>query len=153
MKDLHSIALLDPLAVGIIAVICTILIHALPLGATVRFVSREKRLGRIGLNFWIDTVFVTGTVLAALAAHLVEMGLWAVVFLICGEFADFRVAYYHSAVNYTSLGYGDIIMSPAWRLLGPLETADGMLLFGVSTGMIFAVILYLVEARYAILKR
>jgi hypothetical protein len=69
-------------------------------------------------------------------------------FMICGEFSDFRTAYYHSAVNYTSLGYGDIIMTPAWRLLGPLETADGMLLFGVSTAMIFAVIQWLVDARF-----
>jgi hypothetical protein len=73
-------------------------------------------------------------------------------FLICGEFSDFPTAYYHSAVNYTSLGYGDIIMSPTWKLLGPLETADGMLLFGVSTAMIFAVIQRLVEARYAELR-
>jgi hypothetical protein len=68
------------------------------------------------------------------------------------EFSDFATAYYHSAVNYTSLGYGDIIMSSTWRLLGPLETADGMLLFGVSTAMIFAAILRLLEARYADLK-
>jgi hypothetical protein len=67
---------------------------------------------------------------------------------VCGEFSDFRTAYYHSAVNYTSLGYGDIIMSSAWKLLGPLETADGMLLFGVSAAMIFAVIQWLVGARY-----
>jgi hypothetical protein len=39
-------------------------------------------------------------------------------------------------------------MSPAWRLLGPLETASGMLLFGVSTAMIFAVIQRLFEAKY-----
>jgi hypothetical protein len=71
-----------------------------------------------------------------------------VLFVICGEFSHFPTAYYHSAVNYTSLGYGDIIMTPAWRLLGPLETADGMLLFGVSAAMIFAVIQRLVEARY-----
>jgi nucleoside-diphosphate-sugar epimerase len=46
-----------------------------------------------------------------------------------------------AAVNYTSLGYGDLIKTPSWRLLGPLETANGMLLFGVSTAMIFAVML------------
>jgi hypothetical protein len=88
-------------------------------------------------------------ILYAFVAHLMEMALWAILFLICGEFSDFATAFYHSAVNYTSLGYGDIIMSPSWRLLGPLETADGMLLFGVSTAMIFAVIQRLVEARYA----
>lgn len=152
MKNIHSIALLGPLAVGVVAVICTILIHAMPLSATVKFVSREKKLGRVGVNFWLDTAIVAGAILAALAAHLVEMAFWAALFMICGEFSDFATAYYHSAVNYTSLGYGDIIMSPTWRLLGPLETADGMLLFGVSTALIFAVIQYLVDARYTNLK-
>jgi hypothetical protein len=90
--------------------------------------------------------------LFAFVAHLVEMALWAVLFVICGEFSDFATAFYHSAVNYTSLGYGDIIMSPTWKLLAPLETADGMLLFGVSTAMIFAVIQRLVEARFGELK-
>jgi hypothetical protein len=152
MKNVHPIALLDPVAVGVVAVICTILIHALPLSATVRFVSREKRLGRVGVSFWMDTGIVAGVMLSALAAHLVEMAFWAALFFICGEFSDFGTAYYHSAVNYTSLGYGDIIMSPTWRLLGPFETADGMLLFGVSTAMIFAVIQRMVEARYANLR-
>jgi hypothetical protein len=80
------------------------------------------------------------------------MAAWAALFVICGEFSDFATAYYHSAVNYTSLGYGDIIMSSTWRLLAPLETADGMLLFGVSAAMIFAVIQRLVEVRYAELR-
>jgi Ion channel len=153
MKNLHPIALLDPMAVGVVAVICTILIHALPLSATVRFVSRQKRLGRVGISFWVDTGIAVRALLFALAAHLVEMAFWAALFMICGEFSDFGTAYYQSAVNYTSLGLDDIIMSPNWRLLGPLETADGMLLFGVSTAMIFAVIQRLVEARYTILQK
>jgi Ion channel len=149
MKDAHPILLLIPLAVGFAAVICTILIHAVPLSATIAFVRREKRLGHLGISFQKDMVVVMRTILYAFVAHLTEMALWAILFVICGEFSDFATAYYHSAVNYTSLGYGDIIMSPAWKLLGPLETADGMLLFGVSTAMIFSVIQRLVEARYA----
>jgi hypothetical protein len=149
MKDANPILLLVPVAVGSAAVICTIIIHAMPLSATIAFIRREKRLGHLGLNFWKDTVVVLRTIMYAFAAHLIEIALWAAVFVICGEFSDFATAYYHSAVNYTSLGYGDIIMSPAWKLLGPLETADGMLLFGVSTAMIFAVIQRLIEARYA----
>jgi hypothetical protein len=149
MKNAHPILLLVPVAVGSAAVICTILIHAMPLSATITFVRREKRLGRLGVNFWTDMRVVVRTISYAFVAHLIEIALWATLFVICGEFADFATAYYHSAVNYTSLGYGDIIMSPTWRLLGPLETADGMLLFGVSTAMIFAVIQRLVEARYA----
>jgi hypothetical protein len=51
-------------------------------------------------------------------------------------------------VNYTSLGYGDVIMSASWKLLGPLETADGMLMFGVSTAMLFAIIQRLLQAKF-----
>ena len=53
----------------------------------------------------------------------------------------------HSAVNYTTLGYGDLIMTPSWKLLGPMEAADGMLMFGVSTAILFAVIQRLIETR------
>jgi hypothetical protein len=74
------------------------------------------------------------------------------VFLICGEFQDFGTAYYFSAVNYTTLGYGDLIMSPSWKLLGPLEAADGALMFGVSTAMIFTVIVRLLQARFEDLR-
>jgi Ion channel len=152
MKDAHPILLLLPLAVGFAAVICTILIHALPLSATITFVRRERKLGHLGINFRKDMGVVVRVIVYAFVAHLIEMALWAALFLVCGEFSDFATAYYHSAVNYTSLGYGDIIMSPPWKLLGPLETADGMLLFGVSTGMIFAVIQRLVETRYTEFK-
>jgi hypothetical protein len=152
MTQIHRIAILVPLTVGAVAVICTIMIHALPLSATINFVRREKRLGRLGTGFWIDMGIVARVILYALVAHLIEMALWAALFVICGEFPDFATAYYHSAVNYTSLGYGDLIMTPSWRLLGPLETANGMLLFGVSTAMIFAVIQRLVEARFVDLK-
>ena len=151
MQTQH-IAIVVPLAVGLIAVICTIMIHALPLGATVNFVRREKRLGHAGAGFWIDIAIVAYAILGALAAHLLEIALWALVLILCGEFRDFGTAYYHSAVNYTALGDADVIMSPSWRLLGPLETANGMLLFGVSTAMIFAVMLWLIQARFVDLK-
>jgi hypothetical protein len=152
MKDPNPILLLVPLAVGCAAVVCTIFIHALPLSGTIRFIRREKKLGHLGVNFQKDMGVVMRTMLYAFLAHLIEMALWAALYVICGEFSDLPTAFYHSAVNYTSLGYGDIIMSPAWRLLGPLETADGMLLFGVSTGMIFAVIQRLIQERYAEFK-
>ena len=148
----HRVAILIPLAVGTSAVLLTIFIHALAVGATVNFIRHEKRLGRAGAAFWIDLNIVALTILFAFVAHLIEIALWAVLFLICGEFQEFGVAYYHSAVNYTTLGYGDVIMTPSWRLLGPLEAADGALMFGVSTAMIFAVIVRLVQAKFGDLR-
>ena len=152
MTQIH-VATLAPLGVGAVGLICTVMIHVLPLRATVNLVRHETRLGRVGgIHPWNDVGIFARVVLYAFLAHLLEIAFWAVLFIICREFRDFGTAFYHSAVNYTSLGYGDVIMSPSWRLLGPLETANGMLLFGVSTAIIFTVNQHLVRARFVDLK-
>ncbi len=56
----------------------------------------------------------------------------------------FTLACYHSAVNYPPLGY---VMTGSWKFLGPLEASNGMLLFGVSTALVFAVIDGVIRAR------
>ena len=153
MTQTNGIAILIPLAVGAIAILCTIFIHALALGATVNFFRYEKRHGRVGVRIRIDLTTIVLVIFFAFVAHLVEIALWATLFAICGEFSNFQTAYYHSAVNYTTLGYGHLIMTPSWRLLGPLEAADGELMFGVSTAMIFAVIVRLIYANFEDLRR
>ena len=142
-----GIDILLPLAAGAVTTLATIFIHALALSAIVHFVRRERRLGHAGMVFWKDVLIVAVAVSVALAAHLGEIAMWALVFMRCGEFRDFAAAFYSSAENYTTLGYGDVVMSASWRLLGPLEAADGMLMFGVTTAMIFAVIQRLLLTR------
>jgi len=71
--------------------------------------------------------------------HIVQVAIWAVLFMRVGEFGDFSTAFYHSMVNFASLGYGDIVMSPSWRLLGAIEASTGVLMFGVSAGVMLAV--------------
>jgi hypothetical protein len=152
MTQAHRVAILIPLAGGAVAVLCTIFIHALALSATVNFVRHERRLGRVGASAWIDLAIIVLAMSFMFVAHLVEIVVWAALFIICGEFREFGITYYHSAVNYTTLGYGDLIMSPSWRLLGPLEAADGALMFGVSTAAVFTVILRLIRTLYVDLK-
>ncbi len=148
----QPVAILMPLAVGAIAVLCTIFIHALAVAATVNFIRREKRTGREGLGLWTNLAIVALAMSFVLVAHLIEIALWAKLFILCREFNEFGIAYYFSAVNYTTLGYGDLIMSPAWKLLGPLEAADGTFMFGVSTAIIFAVMVRLVQAQFEDLR-
>jgi hypothetical protein len=151
-SQIHQLPLVIPLAVGATAIVATILIHALALNASLILLRHQKRLGRTGASFWIDVVIVARALSLALVAHLVEIAFWAVLFVICEDFSTFGIAYNHSAVNYTTLGYGDMIMTPSWRLLGPLEAANGMLMFGVSTALIFALIQRLLQARFMDLK-
>jgi len=105
----------------------------------------------VGLSAFAAAI-VAVAISFALAAHLVEIGVWVLLFMICGEFLEFATAFDHSAVDYTTLGYGNVVMSPSWRLLGPLEAANGMPMFGVSTAMLFAVILRLLHARLSDLE-
>src|SRR6266851_5505729 len=148
MAPTNQISVLNPLLVGVATTFCTIIVHALFLGMIIRIVRRDLQLGRVGVRFWKDSIFVTTVATLALAAHLVEVGLWALTLEHCGEFSNFGAAYYHSAVNYTTLGDSAFVMSARWRLLAPLEAGDGMLMFGVSTAVIFAVIQRLLQHRY-----
>ena len=143
---MDEVAISLPLLVGIVANAATIVIHALAVRATVAFVRHEDQAGRVGVGFWTGVAVLAVVVFVALVAHLLEIGVWAVLFMLCGEFPAFATAYDHSAVNYTTLGYGNVIMTPSWRFLGPLEAANGMLLFGVSAALVFSVIQYLIRA-------
>ena len=69
----------------------------------------------------------------------------SLLFLLLGEFSDYQTALYHSGVNFATLGYGDIVMSERWRLLGPIEAANGILMFGLSTAVMTATVVDLIK--------
>jgi len=142
----ERIAILLPLGVALAITFCTVVINALAMMPMIYFVDYEFRLGRAGVRFWRDVALVAGATLVALAAHLVAIATWAVVFTLCGEFSQLAEAVYHSGLNYTTLGDSAVI-SPSWRLLAPLEGANGMLMFGVSTAMLFAIVHRLIQAK------
>jgi len=99
-----------------------------------------------------DVATITLVMSVAFVTHLAEIGLWAVLLVLCGEFQELGTAYYHSAVNYTTLGYGDLLLTPAWRMLGPMEATNGALMFGLSAAMVFAVVQRLILARFQDLR-
>jgi hypothetical protein len=101
-------------------------------------------------SIWGDETCV-GTRLSAVAAltrlvsgllflQLAEMAVWAAVFAVTGVFADFETSLYYSVKSFTTVGYGDVLPSHSWRLLGPCEAAVGVLMLGWSTGIIVAAV-------------
>ena len=118
----------------------TVVVQVVAVMAMVRFLQRRDRLGRLDSSFWYGTGALSGAMLIMFAGHLLQVGLWAGLFKWIGEFEDYKTAFYHSAVNFSSLGYGDIVMSDQWRLLGALEATGGILMFGLSTALGFALI-------------
>lgn len=138
-----------PLLVGVVTSLCTVLVHSLLPITIVKGVLHHIARGRGGIWLW-DVVLIMNFTLLALAAHFVEIALWALSFALCGEFSNFSAALYYSGDTYTTLGDSTTVLSARWRILGPIEAANGMLMFGVSTAIIFAVILRLIEAKFGL---
>jgi hypothetical protein len=141
--------MLAPLLVGLVVLAASIMIQAVALAMSVGFVTWLFRVGYAGRSFWRGVSVMAGVMLIQLSALLTQVAVWAGTFVISGALPDFTTAFYHSAVNFTTLGYGDIVMAPGWRLLGPLEAANGVLMFGLSASALFAVTHRLVESRLA----
>jgi hypothetical protein len=86
--------------------------------------------------------------LIMVAGNFAQIALWAALFRAGGEFGDFATAFYHSVVNFTTLGYGDIVMSEEGRLLGALEAGNGVLMFGLTTSVLFMVLSALMQKAW-----
>jgi hypothetical protein len=80
------------------------------------------------------------TVSMLMAAHLVEVAIWSIAYSLVGATPHDTDDLYFAFVNYTTLGYGDIIPVARWRLFGPLTAMNGVLLFGWSTAVIYHVL-------------
>ena len=70
-------------------------------------------------------------------AHLIEIGIWAGVYLHYDLFTEFETALYFAAASYTTLGFGDVLLPVDWRLLSGATAANGLLLFGLSAAFLF----------------
>jgi hypothetical protein len=125
----------------------SVLSFAVAITLIVSLMARVIRSGYTGQSLRKNVAIMIVVTLVTAAAHLTEIALWAVALLAIGEISTFEKAFYVSAENYTALGYGDIVLSDRWRLLGPLEAINGLLLFGVSTAAMFAVLSRLVSPR------
>src|ERR1700761_6699894 len=82
---------------------------------------------------------VLAIVFGLVVIHAVEIWAYAVAYLVVGALSDFETALYFSTTSFTTLGYGDVVLQKQWRLLGAIEGANGLLLFGWSTAFLFAV--------------
>ena len=87
------------------------------------------------------------TMLAMMVANLLQVALWGGLFVLLGEFEEFYAATYHSAVNFTSLGYGDVVMKQEWKLLGPLEAANGVLMMSMTAAVLTAIVQQTVRSQ------
>src|SRR5437879_1375363 len=129
-----------PLLFAFGLICATVLIHALGTWEAVVYLARvwsqrKQNQGPLTTEFQMVRV-----VSVMLLLHFVEAVIWAGFYRIFGIFPEFETAIYFSITSYTTVGYGDVVLPAPWRLLGPIEAAVGILMFGWSTAIIVAAI-------------
>ena len=108
----------------------------------IRSIPKESQRVRV---FRCATL-VMQTTIAVIVLHGIVILLWASCYRwLC--LPTWESSFYFSASSYATVGYGDVVLASKWRLLGPLESMVGMLMSGVSIGLLFAAVTHLVDGK------
>ena len=129
----------DQVLVGSVASICNVTIHALVMLVVIRVANAVGRR-RVRSPSLLIAATMIATVLVLMAAHTLEVLVWAIVYFFVDLAPPGSNLVYFAFVNYTTLGYGDLIPAARWQLLGPIAAMNGVLMFGWSTAVIFEVL-------------
>ena len=89
-------------------------------------------------SMWLSLTVVSSVMLILVIGNLGQVAIWGLLFQLLGEFELFEEAFYHSMVNFATLGYGDHVMSDEHKLLGALEAINGVMMIGVTSAILLA---------------
>ncbi len=131
-------------ACGLSLIAITIAIHAIGL-VIITLVMGRVRVGVVNrklrpsyvIPIVVGVIVIDGLLLAAL--HGLEATIWASTYFWLGAVGSMSDGMLYSLDSITTRGASGLTLLANWRLLGALEAANGMLLFGISTAYVFAV--------------
>jgi hypothetical protein len=140
--------MLREVAVGLGMVVLTTIIHALfMISGNLLLEWRLHRYGPVKQQL-LKVILVSGLTAWQFFAVIVEGFIWALLYLynpLITSLPDVETAFYFSMVTFTTLGYGDVVLTGSWRMLASLQSANGVIIFGWSTALIF----YYIQLTYA----
>ena len=119
---------------GMAVMVVCLFVQALLVAVAVQFYGSHKTAA-VSDSFFSTVLLICCVMLVLVLGNFIQVIIWGAVFVQLGEFESYRVAAYHSAVNFATLGYGDIVMSEERRILGPMQAINGVLMVGVSTAV------------------
>ena len=97
--------------------------------------SKQSKESVLQLYIFVEAV------LMLLLLHTLEAVIWAAFYCLHpAGLPDFATAVYFSLVSYTTIGYGDVLLSPSLRIVGAMEGIVGTFMFGLSVGLIVALL-------------
>jgi hypothetical protein len=122
-------------------IVLTVVIHVCGLALIAERMVGVLSVSHAGRNFTVRFAAVMGaTALLATVLHGIEGAIWAVAYRILTALPDNRSAILYSLSAMTTYGHANLFLENRWQLMGALEALDGMLLFGITTAFLFALI-------------
>jgi hypothetical protein len=124
----------------------TVAIHAAVLGAMLHGFQKNVQ-GHTPLSFIAHSWLLTRIAAVTVLAHLTEITIWAGFYYWQDALPSLETSLYFSSVTYSTIGYGDIVVSQPWRVLAAMEGLTGILMCGWSGAFFFAAInrLYMIK--------
>jgi hypothetical protein len=135
--------LTQEITTGVGMMVLTTLIHSVFMVSGIK--AAEYRIARFGSASGeiMRAAMVSGHIVWMFLAIVIEVWLWALLYLYNPQITtlpDLETAFYFSMVTYTTLGYGDVVLTGQWRSLATIQAANGVIIFGWTTALIFVFI-------------
>jgi len=134
-----TVRLLLNLVLASAMVAVTVLIHFWGLIVLVRLMGHTGRRLRANDNAIGQAALLVFVVFGLIGLHTIEIWLYAIVYLELDTLPTLESAVYFSTVTFVALGYGDVVLGKAWRLVSAIEAANGVILIAWSTAFLVAV--------------
>ena len=135
--------MLNEIAVGVGMMVLTTIIHATFMVSGMKAAAwRQSRFGRARREL-AKAVLVSALTAWMFLAIVIEAWVWALLYLyhpLITTLPDLQTAFYFSMVTFTTVGYGEVVLTGNWRTLASIQAANGMIIFGWTTALIFVFI-------------
>jgi hypothetical protein len=137
------------ISIGAALIIATVIVHAVCL----ELILKALVAVRTDLVVRWRVVTFSLVIFSVFVAHVIEIWIWATFYYVkapISEIPTLEAALYFSTSSFTTVGFGDLVLSEEWRLLSSFEATNGMILFGWSTAFIFAVVRHIYSQIYPV---
>ncbi len=129
---------------GLALIVLTMALHASGIVGIALMLTRIgirlKARMSLSMGLMLSIVLISGVGLLLAIFHGLEASLWAATYLWLGALPTLPDAMLYSVDSMTTRGASGLVLQTRWQMLGALESADGVLLFGLSTAFLFAVV-------------
>jgi len=130
---------------AIVLVMLTLGMQSAGMAGLIEWAKSHFARGAQAFGPWGSAVLVVRFTSLIICLHILEILLWTA-FYRWRCLSTWESAFYFSATSYSTVGYGDVVLQPVWRLLGPVESVSGVLMCGLSASFLFAVVARLIES-------